>query len=163
MATSQYWKEGPIEWKTINIFSKRSRSLEIFIENETVHTLKLVEDYLDSGEIVEFTFKKVLIPESSWLTLVASKSHSIAPAVGGGLKYRLEGKDHILYIGFSSPFRGDPVSFVCLSNVEHPVKWAYDEAKDGSFKSSEFGERRITAEMVNARYCASKRIVFRLQ
>ncbi|KAK3577159.1 hypothetical protein CHS0354_037495 [Potamilus streckersoni] len=163
MATDSDWIDCPLKWTTINTFSKRSRPLEIFIENKTLYMLQLDQDCLNSGERIESTFKKVLYPQSSWLTLVANKSPSIAPAVGGGLKYRLVDKEYILYLGFSNPFSGGHVSFVNLSKVEHTAKWAFDEAKDGSFKSSEFGEHRLTAEVVDGRYCGSKRIVFRLE
>ncbi|KAK3577158.1 hypothetical protein CHS0354_037494 [Potamilus streckersoni] len=174
MEDGKGWVESSLQWQTIEKFARRGRSLEIFIKNKSRYMFKLEEDFLDSGERFRTIFKDCIYPGSSWLTLVANKAPSFSLSVGGGLKYRLhcpyckendcdDCKRCILYIGFGNPFIGNLVSFVSLTNVEHPAKYAFDEAKDGTFKSSSFGGLRGVVEMIDAIYCSSKRIVFSVE
>ncbi|KAK3577157.1 hypothetical protein CHS0354_037493 [Potamilus streckersoni] len=157
------WSEPPIMWKTISTFAERKRPLEVFIQNKTKYELKLEEDFLDTGERIRTIFKDSIGPQSDWLTLVANKSPSFQLSVGGGLKYRFKETNCILYIGFRNPFIGNHLAFVELSNVEHPAKWSFDEAKGDNFRSSSFEKLRASVEVVNAIYCSSKRIVFRVE
>ncbi|KAK3577161.1 hypothetical protein CHS0354_037497 [Potamilus streckersoni] len=162
MQNLRTWNDPPLKWQTIEKFSKRVRPMEIYIENKTMYILKLEEDFLETGERIESVFKREIDPGSGWLTFVANKSPSLCLSVGGGLKYRLK-EDCILYIGFKRPFVGEHLSYACLSKVENTAKWAYLETQHGAFKSSEFGGCRATGEIVNGKYCSSKRIVFRVE
>ncbi|KAK3577155.1 hypothetical protein CHS0354_037491 [Potamilus streckersoni] len=143
MESIRYWNDAPLKWETIKLFSERARPLEIFIENKSKYALELTEDFLDSGQRVDSTFTKSIAPGSSWLTLVANKPPGMS--VGGGL---------------NNPCLGGHKTFVCLSDVEQTAKWAYQEAKDGFFKSCSFDECRAIAETAPAKYCPSQRIVF---
>ncbi|KAK3577154.1 hypothetical protein CHS0354_037490 [Potamilus streckersoni] len=158
MESIRHWNDAPLKWETIKLFSERARPLEIFIENKSKYALELTEDFLDSGQRVDSTFTKSIAPGSSWLTLVANKPPGMS--VGGGLKYKLQQTKYILYLGFSNPCLGGHKTFVCLSDVEQTAKWAYQEAKDGFFKSCSFEECRAIAETAPAKYCPSQRIVF---
>eukprot|EP00918_Siedleckia_nematoides_P076279 GHVU01166766.1.p1 GENE.GHVU01166766.1~~GHVU01166766.1.p1 ORF type:complete len:194 (-),score=34.70 GHVU01166766.1:550-1131(-) len=115
-------------------FKDRNRSLELLLVNATHHTLVFEEEYFDSGTWFWSPLPLNIKPGKSSIMYVADRQGSILCGVTGGLRYKIEGDNKYLYLGFTNPEAGCYKNFITVTPNKMGAKFGYDNAEDDTVK-----------------------------
>ncbi|MBO9883563.1 hypothetical protein [Xanthomonas sp. D-109] len=121
-------------------FCDRHRTLELLVVNGTQQRLIWEESFFDSGTTFAGPTPMNIMPISEQsltgasLWAVANSKKSILTGVSGAGKWRIEGSDLALAIGFTNPQIGATKSAIGIVGRNAPVRVAYDACEDADAK-----------------------------
>ncbi len=121
-------------------FSDRHRTLELVVVNATQKRLIWEKSFFESGTTfaAPIPFNIMPVAEQSLtgalLWGVANAKGSIMTGVSGAGKWRIEGSEFALAIGFTNPQFGVMKSAIGIVGRDAPVRVAYDACEDGEAK-----------------------------
>lgn len=137
-------------------FKDRHRSLELLLVNGTTKPLAFEEEYFDSGTWFWSPLPLVIEPGKGSMMYVANRQGSILTGVTGGLRYRIQGENKWVYLGFTNPQAGCYKTFITVTSDKKGAQYGYDNAQDDTVKNFDVEGYHVQCTMHPPKKCAYK-------
>ncbi len=116
-----------------NSYENAGRSLELAIVNGTNSRLMYIDAYFAHGAIHKGP-KPLNIEAGKASVAVATNNTSFDPWLAGSFKYKIEGTNYSLYLGFTNPLSGSYKHFIAVETDDLDTSYGYDMCEDDSPK-----------------------------
>ena len=129
-------------------YGNPGRALELVIVNGTkVHRLTYIDAYFAHGAVYKGPDPLNIDPGKSSIAVVTSTG---ARWVAGSFKYKIEGTEYFLYLGFTNPPAGPYTHYVTVE-TEADVSYGYNECTNDSPKQTLVNGFHVTCIKDNSR------------